>query len=109
MRMTIRFLRCRQAVAAAHWRGSPAAKAGFAETSGDETDMATVVDFPPSETLRPEQAVGEVAKVKWDQFIGLGVTAEGDFEVVNSEMTAERALWLLEWGRRWALGLDEED
>jgi hypothetical protein len=71
--------------------------------------MAKVVDFPPSETLRPEQAIGEVAKVDWEQFIGLGVTAAGDFEVVNSEMTAERALWLIEWGRRWALGLDEEE
>lgn len=71
--------------------------------------MAQLVDFPPSDTLRPEQAVGEVAKVKWEQFIGLGVTEDGDFEVVNSEMSAERALWLLEWGRRWALGLDETE
>lgn len=71
--------------------------------------MATVVDFPPSETLRPEQAIGEIAKTKWEQFIGLGVTADGDFEVINSEMSAERALWLLEWGRRWALGLDDEE
>lgn len=71
--------------------------------------MAQVVDFPPAETLRPEQVIGEIGKTKWEQLIGLGVTAEGDFEVVNSEMTAERALWLLEWGRRWALGLDDED
>ncbi len=71
--------------------------------------MAKVVDFPPSETLRPQQAIGEVAKVDWEQFIGLGVTAAGEFEVVNSEMTAERALWLIEWARRWALGLDEEE
>lgn len=70
--------------------------------------MATVVDFPPTETLRPEQAIGAASKLRWEQFIGLGVTESGDFEVINSEMTAERALWLLEWGRRWALGLDEE-
>jgi hypothetical protein len=29
--------------------------------------------------------------------------------VINSEMTAERALWLIEWAKRWALGLDEEE
>lgn len=71
--------------------------------------MATVVDFPPSETLRPEQAIAAAGKQRWEQFIGLGVTENGDFEVINSEMTAERALWLLEWGRRWALGLDETE
>jgi len=27
--------------------------------------------------------------------------------VVNSDMTAERALWLVKWAERWAMGLDE--
>lgn len=71
--------------------------------------MARVVDFPISETLRPEQAVGEVVKAQWQQLIAIGLTAEGDFEVINSEMSAERALWLLEWGKRWAMGLGEDE
>ena len=71
--------------------------------------VASVIDFPISETLRPEQAAGEIAKARWQQVIAIGVTADGDFQVINSEMSAERALWLLEWGRRWALGLDEDE
>jgi hypothetical protein len=69
----------------------------------------SVVDFPLSDTLKPEQATAEIAKVEWEDVIGLGVTADGAFEVINSEMTAERALWLIEWAKRWALGLDEEE
>ncbi len=70
---------------------------------------AFVIDFPLSETLKPEQATAEIAKVAWQEVIGLGVTSDGEFEVVNSEMTAERALWLIEWARRWALGLEDEE
>ena len=33
-------------------------------------------------------------KTRWTQFLGIGITEEGEFEVVNSDMTAERALWL---------------
>ena len=69
--------------------------------------MASVVDFPISDSLRPEQVVGEIVKSQWKQLLAIGVTADGDFEVINSEMSAERALWLLEWGKRWAMGLDE--
>ena len=43
------------------------------------------------------------------QVLVVGFTDDGDFEVVNSDMTAERALWLLEWGKRWALGVDEDE
>jgi hypothetical protein len=68
-----------------------------------------VVDFPLSDTLKPTQATAEIAKVEWEDVIGLGVTADGAFEVINSEMTAERALWLIEWAKRWALGLVEEE
>ena len=68
-----------------------------------------VIDFPIAETLRPEQAVGEAAKVRWTQVLVVGFTEAGDFEVVNSDMTAERALWLLEWGKRWALGVDDDE
>ncbi len=67
-----------------------------------------VIDFPLSETLLPDQATAEIAKVDWRDVIGLGVTGAGEFEVINSAMSAERALWLIEWARRWALGLDEE-
>jgi len=72
-------------------------------------NMALVIDLPPSETLRPDQAVGELAKLEWQEVIGIGITAEGEFEVINSEMTAERALWLIEWAKRWAMGLEIEE
>jgi len=71
--------------------------------------MALVIDLPPSETLRPDQAVGELAKLDWQEVIGIGITREGEFEVINSEMTAERALWLIEWAKRWAMGLEVEE
>ena len=61
--------------------------------------------FHANQTLRPDQAIGEMGKLQWDEVIGLGVTAAGDFEVINSAMTAERALWLIEWAKRWAMGL----
>lgn len=70
---------------------------------------AKVVDFPISDRLRPEQVVGEIGKLDWESLVGVGITIEGDFEVINSDMTAERALWIVEWARQWALGLDEED
>lgn len=70
---------------------------------------ASVVDFPLSETLKPAQATAEIGKVEWQEVIGLGVTRDGEFEVINSEMTSERALWLIEWARRWALGLEDEE
>ena len=72
-----------------------------------EKRMAEIVDFPPRPTLRPEQAVGTCQKTRWQQFLGIGITEEGEFEVVNSDMTAERALWLVKWAERWAMGLDE--
>ena len=53
--------------------------------------------------------MGELAKLEWQEVIGLGITAAGDFEVINSEMTAERALWLIEWAKRWAMGLEDEE
>ena len=71
--------------------------------------MALVIDLPPSETLRPDQVVGELAKLEWQEVIGIGITREGEFEVINSEMTAERALWLIEWAKRWAMGLEVEE
>jgi hypothetical protein len=69
--------------------------------------MAEIIDFPPRPTLRPEQAVGSCQKTRWSQFLGIGITEAGEFEVVNSDMTAERALWLVKWTERWAMGLDE--
>src|SRR5450432_3215262 len=71
--------------------------------------MAPVIDLPPAETLRPDQAIGELGKLAWDEVIGIGVTSEGEFEVINSAMTAERALWLIEWAKRWAMGLEIDE
>lgn len=70
---------------------------------------AKVVDFPISDNLRPEQVVGALAKRDWESLIGVGITVHGDLEVLNSDMTAERALWIVEWARQWALGLDEDE
>jgi len=70
--------------------------------------MGEIIDFPTTETLRPAQAVAACAKVAWTDFVGFGLTEDGDFEIINSDMTAERALWLAEWARRWALGLDDD-
>jgi hypothetical protein len=75
--------------------------------ASDTRPSAEIVDFPPSPTLRPDQAVGTCMKTRWTQFLGIGITEAGDFEVVNSDMTAERALWLVKWAERWAMGLDE--
>jgi hypothetical protein len=69
--------------------------------------LGQIIEFPPSSSLRPEQAIGNCARTQWSQFIGLGITEAGEFEIVNSDMTAERALWLIEWAKRWAMGLDE--
>ena len=68
-----------------------------------------VIDLPRAETLRPDQAIGEMTKLAWLEVIGMGVTASGDFEVINSVMTAERALWLIEWAKRWAMGLESDE
>jgi hypothetical protein len=70
---------------------------------------ASVIDLPPSETLCPDQAIGVLGKLEWQEVIGIGITATGEFEVVNSAMTAERALWLIEWAKRWAMGLEIEE
>jgi hypothetical protein len=72
-------------------------------------NAAVIVDLPPAETLRPDQAIGEMTKLAWDEVIGIGVTTEGEFEVINSAMTAERALWLIEWAKRWAMGLEIDE
>jgi hypothetical protein len=66
-----------------------------------------VVDFPISDSLRPEQVTGALAKRQWESLIGIGITEDGDFEAICSDMTAERALWIVEWARQWALGIDE--
>ncbi|HEX2581246.1 MAG TPA: hypothetical protein VHL08_04650 [Dongiaceae bacterium] len=73
------------------------------------SSLADIVDFPVTDSLKPEQALAIAAKQQWQQFIGLGFTADGEMEIINSEMTAERALWLLSWAKRWAMGLDEEN
>ena len=74
-----------------------------------KTTTAHIVNLPPSETLRPDQAIGELGKLAWEEVIGIGVTSEGEFEVINSAMTAERALWLIEWAKRWAMGLEIDE
>ena len=68
--------------------------------------MHNLIPFPRAEQMGPQDAVVEIGKTEWQQIISLGVTRSGEFEIVNSEMSAERALWLLEWAKRWAMGLE---
>lgn len=69
--------------------------------------MSNIIDFPITDSLKPEQAIAAAAKMRWTQFIGIGLTADGEYEIINSEMSAERALWLVEWAKRWAMGLED--
>ncbi len=76
---------------------------------GKLISLAASDSFPPEASMRPEQAIQNCAKTKWQQFLGIGLTEEGELEIINSDMTAERALWLIAWAERWALGLDDHD
>jgi hypothetical protein len=67
--------------------------------------MGEVVALPVSESMTTGEAIGQMSGAGWRQVIGIGVTADGSLEIINSNMSAERALWLTEWARRWALGL----
>ena len=67
--------------------------------------MGEVVALPATESMTTAEAISQMSGSGWRQVIGIGVTADGSLEIVNSNMSAERALWLTEWARRWALGL----
>jgi hypothetical protein len=67
--------------------------------------MGEIVALPAVDSMTAGEAVGQIAGAGWRQVIGIGVNAEGSLEIINSNMSAERALWLTEWARRWALGL----
>lgn len=67
--------------------------------------MGEIVALPASGSMTAGEAAGQIAGAGWRQVIGIGVTADGSLEIINSNMSAERALWLTEWARRWALGL----
>jgi hypothetical protein len=71
--------------------------------------MGELVALPANDSSNAAEAVDRMARAGWRQAIGIGVTADGRLEIVNSAMSAERALWLTEWARRWALGLTEGD
>ena len=72
-------------------------------------NLSFVIELPPGESLRPDQAIGELAKQDWEEVIAIAVTRDGEFEVISSAMTAERALWLVEWAKRWAMGLEIDE
>ncbi len=67
--------------------------------------MGEIVALPAADGMTAGEAAGQIGGAGWRQVIGIGVTAEGSLEIINSNMSAERALWLTEWARRWALGL----
>jgi hypothetical protein len=74
-------------------------------TEGRIEAMGDIVALPVKENMTTGEAIGQMAGAGWRQVIGIGVTADGSLEIINSNMSAERALWLTEWARRWALGL----
>ena len=57
-----------------------------------------------------ERKIGDVL-IAWENeaLLSKNEIGKGEFEVINSEMTAERALWLIEWAKRWAMGLEIEE
>ncbi|HNQ98347.1 MAG TPA: hypothetical protein PKN52_00025 [Trueperaceae bacterium] len=67
-----------------------------------------VVEMPRSDHLRPEQALAEASKTDWDEVIVIGIDKSGAFDMVNSEISLERALFLLEWARRYCWSSTEE-
>jgi len=71
--------------------------------------MGEIVALPAADGMTAGEASGQIAGAGWRQVIGIGVTAEGSLEIINSNMSAERALWLTEWARRWALGLIDDE
>jgi hypothetical protein len=72
------------------------------QRSRARSPAALVIHLPPLEALHSGHAIGELGKLAWDEAIGTGVTVDGDFEIINSAMTAERALWVHRMGQ--ALG-----
>jgi len=67
--------------------------------------MGEIVALPVVDGMTAGEAAGQIVGAGWRQVIGIGVTVDGNLEIINSNMNAERALWLTEWARRWALGL----
>ena len=67
--------------------------------------MGDVVALPAIDSMTAGEAIGQMSGAGWRQVIGIGVSGDGNLEIINSNMSAERGLWLTEWARRWALGL----
>jgi hypothetical protein len=70
---------------------------------------ALVIHLPALETFHSDLAVGELGKLARDEVIGIGVTVDGDFEVISSAMTAERALWVHRMGQALGDGLEIDE
>ena len=62
-----------------------------------------VISFPASETSRPEQALNSALNRDMQDVIVVGY-ADDELVVLSSKMTRAEALFLLEQGKRWAMG-----
>jgi len=72
--------------------------------------MAIIVGLNQRKTEKSGRGKGAgIEKLGWRDSIALGVTPGGELEIVTSGMSGERALWLLEWAKRWVMGLDRSD
>lgn len=69
---------------------------------------AELIELPAHERMTPEQCLAVCAREPWERVIVVGYQeGRGDVVLRSSGMTREQALWIVEWARRHALGLDE--
>lgn len=73
------------------------------EDVSSDIDSEKIIEFPITDSLRPEQALAIAQKTPWQQCLIIGLNDEGGYQIINSEMPCERAVWLLEWAKKWAL------
>ena len=48
--------------------------------------MGDVVPLPVKESLTTGEAIGQMSGAGWRQVIGIGVTTDGNLEIINSKM-----------------------
>jgi len=68
-----------------------------------ENDVEKIIEFPLTDSLKPAQVLAAAQKTRWHQCLVIGLTEEGGYQIINSEMACERAIWLIEWAKKWAL------
>lgn len=61
------------------------------------------MDFPPTTTMTPAQALAHAEAKGMTEVLIIGYDREGEFTTLSSRMTRADALWLIECARLWAL------